>query len=75
MGQANMLVYYTCHNCGKFATKSCIYHVICMFSSPCLVIVEEEEMSTSIVEREPQQVDPATGMLEIHCNKSAEHDD
>lgn len=46
-----------------------------MFYSPCLVIVEEEEMSTSIVEREPQLVDPATGMLEIHCNNSAEHDD
>ena len=44
--------------------------------SLCEVIVEEEEeMSTSNVEREPQRVDPATGMLEVHCNMEADHDE
>ena len=40
-----------------------------------IVIVEEDELSTSVVDREPQRVDPATGMLEVHYNTHAECDD
>lgn len=47
----------------------------CMLSSSCIVILEEDEFSTSVVDREPPQVDPATGMLEVHCNTDADYDD
>lgn len=50
-------------------------HIMYVFLPPCVVIVEEEEMSTSVLEREPQWVDPATGIVEVQCNVNAEHDE
>ena len=51
------------------------YCSVLTFSLCEVIVEEEEEMSTSNVEREPQHVDPTTGMLEVHCNMEADHDE